>query len=42
MTTALDLAGIACLSAFVFFVWPPLPLLVVGVVALLISRRLSS
>lgn len=40
-TDLLDLAGIACLAVFAWFVWPPAALLVVGLAALLISWRRS-
>lgn len=40
-TTVLDLIGIICLAAFAFLVWPPLPLLVLGVAALVASWRAS-
>ena len=33
-TTILDLVGVICLGAFAFFVWWPLPLLVVAIAAL--------
>ena len=39
MTTALDLLAVASLAIFAWFVWPPAPLLVVGVAALLASRK---
>lgn len=42
LTTILDLSGAALVAAFAFFVWPPLTLLVAGVVLLLASWRLSS
>lgn len=38
-TTLLDLLAVACLGAFAWFVWPPLPLLVAGIACLLISER---
>lgn len=41
MTTALDLAGIALLAAFAWFVWPPAALMVVGAACLVISWRAS-
>jgi hypothetical protein len=41
LTTALDLLGVACLTAFAYELWPPLVLLVVGVAALLASWRRS-
>lgn len=40
-TTVLDLIGISCLCLFAFAIWPPLPLLVLGVAALTISWRAS-
>lgn len=40
-STALDLLAVVCLAVFAWFVWAPLPLLVVGVVALLVSFRHS-
>lgn len=39
LTTLLDLVAIACLAVFAWFVWAPLPLLVVGLACLAISRR---
>lgn len=42
LTTALDLLGVACLAVFAWFIWPPLVLLVVGVAALLVSRKATS
>ncbi len=41
LTTLLDLLGVACLAVFAWFVWFPLPLLVLGVAALLESSRFS-
>ena len=41
LTTFLDLLGVACLTAAAFFIWPPVCLIVVGVAALLISRKAS-
>ena len=41
MTTVLDLLGVACLAVFAWFVWEPLPLLIVGLSALLVSWRRS-
>lgn len=41
LTTVLDLAGVALLAAFSWFIWPPAPLLVVGVALLLVSWRLA-
>lgn len=40
-TVVLDLLGISLLAAFAFMVWPPLPLLVVGLAALYASWRAS-
>lgn len=39
MTTFLDLVGVACLSLFAWFVWAPAALLIIGMAALLISRK---
>ena len=39
MTTALDLLAVSCLAVFAWFVWPPAPLLVVGIASLLVSRK---
>lgn len=36
-TTVLDVAGVVCVLAFLWFVWPPLPLLGLGVALLLAS-----
>lgn len=36
-TTVLDVAGVVCVLAFLFFVWPPLPLLGLGAALLLVS-----
>lgn len=33
-STIVDLLGVACLAAFAWFVWPPLPLAVAGVALL--------
>lgn len=41
LTTVLDLIAIVCLAVFAWFVWPPLPLLVVGLACLAVSRRRS-
>lgn len=41
-TTLLDLLGVACLAAFAWFLWPPAALAVVGVLALLASRQLTT
>jgi hypothetical protein len=40
-TTLLDLLAVAALSTFAWFVWEPLPLLVVGLSCLVVSRRRS-
>lgn len=40
-TTLLDLLAVVLLAVFAWFVWEPLPLLVVGVSCLLISERAS-
>lgn len=42
MTTVLDILGVACVAAFVFFVWPPLVLLVVAAAVFLTSWRRAS
>lgn len=42
VTNALDVAGVALLVAFAWFVWPPLPLLVAGIALLVASRRIVS
>lgn len=42
LTTALDLLGVACLAAFAWFVWEPLPIVVVGLASLAASWRASS
>lgn len=42
LTTALDLLGIAAVSTFAWFVWPPLPLLVVGLACLAASWRATT
>lgn len=39
LTTALDLMAVACLTAFAWFVWPPLSLAVLGMFCLAISWR---
>ena len=39
LTTALDLLGVALVAVFAWFVWPPLPLLVVGAAILFASWR---
>jgi hypothetical protein len=41
LTTLLDLLAVACLAAFAWFVWEPLPLAVVGLAALAVSWRRS-
>jgi hypothetical protein len=41
LTLALDLLGVLCLATFAWFVWAPLPLAVVGVLALYVSWRRS-
>lgn len=41
VTTFLDLLGVACLATAAFFAWPPLCLAVIGVAALLVSRKAS-
>lgn len=41
LTTLLDLLGVACLSIMAWFVWEPLPLVVVGLGSLVASRRLE-
>lgn len=41
MDTLLDLLGVACLAVLAWFVWPPLPLGVVGVALLLVSWQRS-
>jgi hypothetical protein len=38
LTTALEILGIAAISGFAWFVWPPLVLLVIGVALILSSR----
>lgn len=40
-TTVLELFGVGCLCLFASAIWPPLPLLVLGVAALTISWRAS-
>ena len=37
LSTALDIFGVACLSAFAWLLFPPAALVVVGVAALLTS-----
>lgn len=39
VATVLDLLALACFALLAFSVWPPLSLGVVGVAALLISRK---
>lgn len=39
LTTLLDVLGVALVAAFSFFVWPFLPLLVVGVAVLVASWK---
>lgn len=39
LTTLLDLLGVALIAAFAFFVWPYLPLLVVGAAVLVASWK---
>ena len=39
MTSLLDFTGLICLALFAWFVWPPLPLLVVAVGCLAASRK---
>lgn len=41
VTTVLDVVGIVLIAAFAWFCWAPLTLLVVGVGALLASRKAS-
>ena len=41
LSTILDLLGVACLAVLAWFVWPPLPLAVIGVAALAASWRRS-
>ena len=40
-TGILDAAGVGLLSAFVYFVWPPLVLLVIGAACLLASWQMT-
>lgn len=42
LTTVMDVAGVALLAAFAFFVWAPLPLLVLGLAALAASRKATA
>ncbi len=37
VSTLLDLMGVSLVAGFAWFVWPPAPLLVVGVAALVAS-----
>lgn len=39
LTTFLDLVGLGLVAGFAFFVFPPLPLLVVGLACLWVSRK---
>lgn len=39
LSTTLDLLAVVCLAVFAWFVWPPLPLAVVGLFALAASRK---
>lgn len=39
LTTLLDLAGVILIAGFVWFVWPPLVLAVVGVAVLAASWK---
>lgn len=41
LTTALDLLGVAAICAFAWFVWQPLPLLVLGAACVAASRQMS-
>lgn len=41
LTTILDALGIALIAAFAWFIWPPAPLAVVGIGALVASWRRS-
>jgi hypothetical protein len=41
LTTLLDLLGVALVAGFVWFVWPPLVLLVLGAAALALSWSLN-
>ena len=42
LSTLLDLLAVSCLVVFAWFVWPPLPLAVVGLAALAASRKAAS
>jgi hypothetical protein len=42
LTTLLDLFGLVLLAAFVWFIWPPLVLAVLGVGVLAASWQLAS
>lgn len=37
MDTALEVAGVLCIAAFAFFIWPPAALLVLGAACLVAS-----
>ena len=39
LSTILDLLGVSALAMFAFFVWEPLPLLVLGVASLAASWK---
>ena len=39
LNTALEVAGLVCIAAFAFLVWPPAVLLVVGVVLVVAANR---
>lgn len=41
LTTLLDLLGVTLIAAFAWFIWPPLPLIVVGLAVLVASRKAS-
>lgn len=41
LTTALDLLAVASLAAFAWFVWEPLPLVVIGAAAIAASWKLE-
>jgi hypothetical protein len=38
LNTVLELAGLACLAAFAYIVWPPLVLLCAGLVLILLAN----
>ncbi len=42
LTALLDLAAVALIAAFTWFLWEPLPLLACGVATLAASRQLSA